>query len=277
MSAELSTSPAQAAEGQAATAPVGTTAAAPETTVGQAHGEGSTATGQATAPEADHSFFDPKAVPPELLPAYKQMQGSYTKKMQAVAERAKLEAQKIAAYDAFSKDPVTALQNMAKQYGFSMTRAEAQAQVAKQEAAEQDWTPQTWDEVLERAEQRAEQRLMQKLAPVLQTVQQQQAQGIEKQLDDADPTWRDHEDEMRANLERYPHLATKLDKLLELSMPREVLEGRAMQAALKKLEAKTRSASVGGKSTTRSAAPATNKIMSFDESVQAAREALAKG
>lgn len=40
-------------------------------------------------PQVEESFFDPKSVPPELMPAYKQMQGDYTRKTQAIAQERK--------------------------------------------------------------------------------------------------------------------------------------------------------------------------------------------
>lgn len=44
---------------------------------------------QTTDATAEESFFDPKTVPPELVPAYKQMQAAFTKKTQAIAEERK--------------------------------------------------------------------------------------------------------------------------------------------------------------------------------------------
>lgn len=53
--------------------------------------------------EEEDSFFDPKTVPPELMPAYKQMQADYTRKTQVIAkERKDAEALKAKA-EQFSK------------------------------------------------------------------------------------------------------------------------------------------------------------------------------
>lgn len=46
--------------------------------------------------QSEESFFDPKSVPEELIPAYKQMQSAFTKKTQEIAE-AKKEAEAIRA------------------------------------------------------------------------------------------------------------------------------------------------------------------------------------
>lgn len=51
----------------------------------------------------EESFFDPKQVPNELLPAYKQMQGAFTKKTQEIAEMRKQAEEWKQKADAYSK------------------------------------------------------------------------------------------------------------------------------------------------------------------------------
>lgn len=46
-------------------------------------------TSDATQEGQSESFFDPKSLPEELMPAYKQMQGAFTKKTQEIAEQRK--------------------------------------------------------------------------------------------------------------------------------------------------------------------------------------------
>lgn len=230
--------------------------------------------GQATQPAPDNaepSFFDPNTVPEELKPAYKQMQAQFTKRMQAISK----DRQKIEAYDSFMSDPVGQLQNLASQYGFSITRGQAQQALQQQQAQQQqDWQPQSWDDVMARATELAEQRVLQKLSPVIGNVQQMHASSIEAQLDKLDSNWRNYEDDMRQNLREHPSLVRDVAKLYRLSVPEEVSNSRATQAALAKLQAKTQQAQVGGKSSTSVSAPSLKQAASFEEAVQQAREML---
>jgi hypothetical protein len=231
----------------------------------------------------DDSFTDPSELPPELQAHYKRMQGSYTKKMQALSQQQQAQRQKIEAYDAFTSDPIGSVQRMAAQYGYTLSRGEAaravqdaQAQQPSATQAGTDWQPNTWDEVLQKAEQRAEERIMRKLAPVLGSVRQMHAKTIERQLDEIDPEWRTYEDDMRQNIRAHPTLEKDVAKLYRLSVPDDVIERRATQKALKKFESKASgsrpSASTGPARTAETPAA----VNSFDEAVAAAKKMLAQ-
>ena len=219
---------------------------------------------------AEETFFDPKTVPPELQGAYKQMQAAFTKKTQAISQA----RQKVEAYDAFNRDPIGSLQTLARQYGYEMTRAEAKAAMQQQGS---EWAPQTWDEVLAKAEERAEHRVLSRLAPVLDDVRATKRASIEKLLDESVPEWRQYEDEMREMMTEHPTLVRDPVKLAKLAIPESVQNSRAMQAALKKLEAKTQAASMSSGSTTTKAAEAgiPDRPMSFSEAVDFAKRKLA--
>lgn len=254
-------------EGQPAPAPAeGTTQPAQPVASGQAQGD----PGQAApaAPATEPSFFDVNSVDPSLLPAYKQMQGAFTKKMQEISQN----RQKIEAYDNFTRDPVGSLQAMAKQYGMTLTRAQAQAAINDQQQ-DQNWQPQTWDEVMARAEQKVMDKVMQQFAPIMQNVQKLQANNIEKQLNEIDPGWRQYEDDMRRELAAHPTLVNDVAKLYRLAVPEEILTSRATQAALAKFQQKADAAKISGTpSTSRTAVPAPKKAASFQEAVEIAKE-----
>ncbi len=268
--------PVSVATGTQATTPEGTTEQAPQSTQGQATGSttGTTAQAPDSAATADDHFFDPRDLPAELLPAYKQMQGAFTKKMQAVSQNRK----KVEAYDAFMQDPVGQLQQMAGQYGYQLTRAEAARALQQQQPAgnqqQQSWEPQTWDEVLQKAEERATQKVLAQLQPLMGNVQKIQASTIEKQLAEIDPNWQIYEDEMRDTMRQHPTLVHDVAKLYRMSVPEDVLSSRAVQTALKKMQSKVDASHVGTKSTVTSA-PAPRKAKTFDEAVQIAKEQLA--
>lgn len=252
----------------------GTTPTAPATEAGQAAVQGSTPPEQATGTQAEDSFFDPAQLPPELKSVYKQMQSAYTRKTQTLAQQ----RQKVEAYDAFMRDPVGSLQQVASQYGMQITRAQAAEAIQSQQGGVQQsdqWEPKTWDDVFVRAEERAMEKVMQKLAPVLGNVHKLQANNIEAQLNSIDPNWKIYEDDMRATLTQHPSLVGDVEKLYRLSVPEEVYSTRAVQAALKRIQSTTNQASMASRSST-SRTVATDKVPdSFSEAVELARKQLA--
>jgi hypothetical protein len=227
--------------------------------------------GTVTVKAEEESFFDPKDLTPELMPAYKNMQKAFGKKMEEI----KANKKKIDAYDQFSKDPVTQLQTMASQMGYKLTRAEAAAAVEAGDgkaASAGEWQPQTWNDVFEKATEV----IMQKLNPVLADVQATKKMNVEKLLDDSCPDWRQYEDEMTSLLADHPTLAKDPVKLYRLALPTEVLETRATQAALKKLQGKVDASKVGGTSTAKASdVSLPDKPVSFNEAVEAAKKSLA--
>jgi len=225
--------------------------------------------------QSEDTFFDPRDVQddPKLQAAYKQMQKSYTQKMQGISDQ----RQKIDAYDAFYQNPIEQIQRIAQQYGYNLTPGQAAAVQQNQQQSQEEWQPQNWNEVMERATQIAETNIMQKMNPVFNQVQTMQKNSIETQLSEIDPTWHQYEDHMKANLAKHPTLSSDPSMLYRLSVPSEVLESRATQAALRKMESRQQSAQVSGKSTT-SKVPTgglPDKPVSFAEAVDAAKKSLA--
>jgi hypothetical protein len=233
-----------------------------------------------TSQPDETTFFDPKEIPPELQPAYKQMQRAFTKKTQEIAKaRGKVEA-----YDAFERDPVGSLQRIAGQMGYSLSRAEAKALQDQQSKGDDlsDWQPQTWQEVLVKAEERAVARIRQEqqgqFEPVLNEIKGLRRNQIEKVLDDEVPEWRQYEDEMSTLLQDHPSLIKDPVRLARLAIPDEVWQSKAMQAAMKRLQSKTSSAQTSSGSTTRqepSAKPKGN--MTFQQAYEQAKKQLGSG
>lgn len=268
--------------GQAAEGPETATLDAPETPdVGQPAAPDTpetTDTGTQESAEIE-TFFDPEAIKddPNLMAAYKQMQGAFTKKTQGIKDH----QQKIEAYDAFYQNPLAGLQQMVGQLTpqqlteMGLTRAQAQ-EAAQSAELFGGGEPQSWEQVMAVAEERAEQRVMQRISPYLAKVQEYQKGTIESKLDADMPGWREYEDQMASTLQRHPTMADDPAMLARMSLPPEVLEARATQAALKKLEAKGQSAKVAGQSTTTkqpSTGPPGN--LTFEESVAWAKGHLA--
>jgi hypothetical protein len=268
-------------ENTAAVEPEGQPESGPETTTVTGT-EGTTATGTIERTPENEGVFDPgefkrltDSLPPELQhqarALQKGLQGAYTKKFQEVAENRK----KIEAYDAFSKDPATALQQMAQQMGYTLSRRDAQQMADNQS---QNWEPQTWDEVMTKAEERATAKMMQQFAPLLGELQNIKRTSIESQLSEIDPSWQAYEEKMMGNLKQHPTLAADPAMLYRLSVPPEILESRATQKALARMQAKTESGKVSGPSTTNKTNDGLipDKSMSFSEAVAAAKKKLAQ-
>lgn len=267
----MSTDPqgtATAPAGQATTDPAAsaaaTTGAAPATSTGQPAGQ-QTTTQQGT--DADDAFFDPKGLDPALMPAYKNMQKAFSKKMEAV----KVDRQMIDAYKKLQADPVTYITEMAKQLGLNVAPAGQ-----PQQSGNEPWQPQTWEDVLQKATQTAEERLMAKFQPLIQEVSSMKKNNIEKLLDDNCPDWRQYEDDMMSNLKRHPSLVNDPAALYRMSVPSEVLESRATQAAIKKLQDKAQASQVSGTSTTtKQQSQIPSGPMTFSQAVEAAKKKLA--
>jgi hypothetical protein len=241
-----------------------------------------TGTTETDSGSEEESFFNYDEIKdnPELVKAYKQMQGSFTKAMQANKEG----AQKIAAFDAFQADPVGQMQAMSKQLGFTMTRAEAQAELQNQATQTADFQPETWDDVLSMIEGKIESKMVgimeQKYGPVVSQVQSMKSQSIEKFLDDTAPDWRQYEDKMKATLNSHPTLANDPETLYRMSVPPEILESRATKKAIAKMQGKVNSSKTSGistakKSTSTSEVP--DSGASFDDVVKWAKEQVSSG
>jgi len=183
-----------------------------------------------TTQGSEESFFDPSSLPPELEPAYKQMQGHFTKRMQSL----KADKDKIDAYNAFQANPRETIKQLAGQYGLSLAEA---TQVAAQE-----FEPQDWNDVTSHIQDKVVSTVLEKLGPVFNEIQGVKQNHIEQQLDATMPEWREYEDDMKDIMARHPTLADDPVALARMAIPEHVQQSKATQAALRKLEAKAKQA-----------------------------------
>jgi len=197
----------------------------------------------------------------------KGLQGNYTKKFQGISESNK----KIEAYDAFIADPMGQMKRMAEQQGYSLTRPGDGVQSdGGQEGG--DFDPQSWSEVTDHVTKT----IMQQLSPLLSEVQGMKKTSIESQLSEIDPTWNQYEDVMMQNIKSHPTLAKDPSLLYRMSVPSEVAESRATQAALNKMQSKLEGGRPSGASkTTRQPSGLPDKQLTFAESVKFAEKTLA--
>lgn len=249
--------------GQAATDSSGTTVQAPTGNTGD---PGSTAqtTGIGPGADANDSFFDPASIQdkPELLAAYKQMQGSYTKRMQEFSSH----RPKIEAYDKFLQDPMGTLQQLATQYGLNIVPR------SQEQTADQDFK--SWDDVKKHFFDEFKKEM---LNPVVQEVKSLKKQSVEMQLDKDFPDWRTYESQMMDTLRKHPTLVNDPSTLYRMSVPSEVIEARATKAAMQKLKGVTDNAQVsGGNTTTKQTPQAPEGPLNFSQAVAFAKAKLLK-
>lgn len=256
----------QAGEGTQATSGPETTPAAPESQSASQQTTDTTGTAQ-----TEELFFDPESIKgkPELEAAFKLMQRSFTEKTTAL----KSHKSKIDAYDSFMSNPAQSLQQLASQYGYKLTRSEAQEIVeGKSASADGQFEPKSWNDVWEVAEKR----ILERLSPFLNQVKETRQSQLEKMLDDSCPDWRVYEDKMMDTLKKHPTLVNDPVTLYSISVPPDVRESRATQAALKKLQGKAEASQLSGGSTTNQQAGDRPKgRMEFNDAVEYAKRTLA--
>jgi len=209
---------------------------------------------------SDESFFDPSTLDEALMPAYKQMQGHFTRTMQSL----KSQKDKIAAYDAFQTNPQDTIRQLAGQYGLTLQEA--------QQAAN-EFEPQDWNDVTKHVTNA----VLQQLGPIMGEIRNVKQNSIEQQLDASMPEWREYEDDMKSMLGKHPTLADDPVTLARMVIPETVQQSKAMQAAMRKLEQKAKASSVtSGTQTTKGTDPLTpGKKMTFAESVAYAKRKIA--
>ena len=214
-------------------------------------------------------FMDPKDLPDDLKPHFKRMQSSFTKKMQSAKElkdKAKL-------VDAYNADPLGFTRQLAAQHGLNIN---SQAPQGNTEGEQTEFKPSNWNEVFKEFEGRMSAYLGNHFEPVLNEVKQVKQKQIENILDEEAPEWREYEDDMIGLLQTHPTLAKDTEKLIRLAIPKEVIEGRAMQKALSRIDKKGQAAKVSrGSSTTKQVAPSKSGILSFADAIKAAKNDLA--
>ena len=280
--ADLATAPAVGdGTSQGTAAAAATTPTAPVTgTEGRASVTESATTPAPASPgtSQDVEFTDgvnPETLPPEIRPlwesTHKQMKAALTRKFQEFgADRDLLTQAK-----QFMRDPITGMQQMAAQHGYTLTRKEAAAAVAQQQGQPAGpWQPETYEEIVERAVGEAMKKVQEQCAPVVQNVQQMQAKNIEAQLDGIDKDWRKYEPELRDILDKHPSLIADLPRLYRNAVPPEVFESRAVQHALSRMKETASAVAVGGKTTVSQSTPAPRKATNFNEAVSIAKEKL---
>lgn len=195
------------------------------------------------------------------MSGYKQMQASYTKRMQEMSSH----RPKIEAYDRFLKDPMGTMREVAQTYGWQLVQA------GQQQNPNEPWNPQSWDDVMAKAKQE----VLKEMQPVFNEVKSLKKQNVESYLDSHFSDWRTYEDAMMETLQAHPSLVNDPDKLYRLAVPAEVWEARATKAAMKKLQTTQDNAQVSGGTTVKQTTTRPSGPMTFSQAAENARKILA--
>ena len=229
--------------------------------------EASTKVTEGDEPE-ENLFTDPKDLPDELKPHFKRMQASFTKKMQSAKEL----SSKAAIVDQFNSDPQGFTRKLMAQVGIGEPQSNQSSQNPEQQG---DFSPGSWGDVFGEFEGRMQSYLNNHFAPVLNEVKEVKQKQIESILDEEAPEWREYDDEMVGLLQTHPTLARDTRKLIQLAIPKEVIEGRAMQKALQRIDKKGKAAQVSkGSSVSKPAISKGNSRPSFAEAVRQAKSEM---
>ena len=98
--------------------------------------------------------------------------------------------------------------------------------------------------------------------------------NIEQYLDTNHSDWRTYEDQMMENLQAHPTFVNDPDLLYRVSVPSDVLEARANQRALDKIQGTTSNRTQGQSTTTQQSTGKPKKAMTFNEAVEHAKGEL---
>lgn len=218
----------------------------------------------------------PDDVKGQVTALRKDLIGDYTKKTQSIADSRK----KIEAYDQFVANPRQTVEQLATQLGYKLTPTNGQQQ---DQESQPRWNPdqgnpESWHDVVEFMVSKINNDVGSRIAPIYQKFQKFEKDSIESQLSQIDPSWQQYENSMRGNLQKHPTLVEDPALLYRMSVPSEVLESRATQKALARMEAKAKSGQVGSPSKT-SKKPGDTvdaKPRSFQEAIALAKDSLSK-
>lgn len=251
-------------------------------------------TGSGSQPDSifDPDLFDQRIseASPELQEQFKAFRrdllADYTRKTQAAAQKSKFadeDRKKLDAYNAFLANPEQVLGQVVQQMGMRLVPASGGNDNSLQTKWNPDsGNPENWHEPIDYMKAYLKAEMDKVLSPLINNVQQSvqkiEKDSIEHRLAEIDPSWQQYEDKMKENLRVHPTLVNDPSLLYRMSVPAEVLESRATQRALAKMEAKTKSGQMGGASqTTKKPGQAIDaKPRGFEEAVTLARSILAK-
>lgn len=208
------------------------------------------------AKKEEERFLDPDEIPKELLPHFKRMQASFTRRMQGLAQ----DREKVELYNKLMSNPETTIQTLASKMGLTLTRPGHQKEGVTEESVDGDSDTVKWIRTL----------IQKELGKATQPLKAEQATMKAQQtinyLDKNYPDWYLYEDIMSELVKKHPSLKDDADNLYELSKSAASRVGQIKKEALKKTQVITKP-STGGRSVT-----APKKAVTIDEAFEIAKK-----
>lgn len=199
--------------------------------------------------DKEDKFMNPNELPPELKPAFKKMQASFTRAMQKLSG----ERDKIELADKLLENPKEALRILSEKAGISID------------------TPKPADSPASDTEKWVQEKALAAIQPMLKQLGSELAsvkvQLAETYLTNMHPDWYLYENEMAGLLKQHPSLGTDLDKLYDLAK-----HGHDEVETLKKQGGKT-SRIASKPSGSKHTIPDSPKAKTLDEAVAIAKAA----
>lgn len=203
----------------------------------------------------DDSFDDPSQYPKELKTKWKQMQASYTRKMQGLKEA----KDKANLYDQIMSDPENIVSKLAEKAGLK---------VSKEEKVEDD-VPEGGDSALAFIRKEIRKAIEAELGPVRHDQQKLKVSQSMAYLDKTYPDWKLYDDVMTDLVKKHPTLSEDLDTLFTMAKSKASAFEQRKAGSQKKPSVVTKP-STGG----RNVATKPTKINSLDEAISAAKKEL---
>lgn len=204
----------------------------------------------------EEKFIDPDELPKELLPHFKRMQASFTRRMQKLSA----EKEKVSQFDKLMADPTTMLNVLASRAGLKVVRPGETK--LEEDGTEEGTETERWVRRIIKKELEASSK------PILEEQAKLKVQATISYLNETHPDWTLYEDVMSEMVQKHPSLKEDVDTLYEISKM-AVTKAENLRSQSQKAPKVVTKTSIGGRSTT-----VPKKAESIDEAFQIAKKKL---
>lgn len=203
-------------------------------------------------PTREENFLDPDALPKELLPHFKKMQASFTRRMQAIAS----DKEKINLYNQIVAGGPDAVKILAQKVGLSIVDKGSDKEGSPEygDSSTISWLRKEMKSMIEEA-----------IGPVKENTNKVKASQVERYLDENHSDWRLYDDVMADLVTKHPTLGEDVDSLYELA------RGAATKIERLKAASNKRSSTVTKSSTSSRPASIPKRAETLEEAISMAK------
>lgn len=178
----------------------------------------------------EERFIDPDELPKELLPHFKKMQASFTRRMQAIASQ----KEKVNLYDQLVAGGPEAVKILAQKVGLYVADKEPSKEMEPEygDSSTVSWIRKEIKAMLEEA-----------VGPIKENTNKLKASQVERYLDENHTDWRLYDDVMADLVKKHPTLGEDVDALYELAKTSATKVERMKTASNKRSSIVTKSSS----------------------------------